>query len=188
MVKMRLKPILDFSLGAGCYLFALSMFFYFPGLEAWTSSALGAMALPHPAWICALLVLVVILPAVFSPPALVSRARDYARPVLAASCGTLGSLFLVAASGSPLLYGRVALVGLLTGQLLALGRRAAASVPFNWMVYTGFILANINYPDSAILAGANFAAGGYLLFAGAALLLGRWEVSRKNRGFSVMVG
>jgi hypothetical protein len=189
-LKTSLKPILDFSLGVAAFLFACSMFFYFPGVEAWTSStlaSLGPVSLPDSAWVCALLVLLVVLPAVFSPAVLVTRSRDFARPVLAASCAALGGLFLVACAGSPLLYGRVALVGLLTGQVLALGRRSPDSVPFNWMVYTGFILANINYPDSAILAGANLVAGCYLLFAGIALLLGRWEVSGK-RGFSVMVG
>lgn len=190
-MKSRLKPILDFSVGAAAYLFALSMFFYFPGVEAWTATglaAIGTISLPYSAWICALLVLLVILPAIFSPAALVARSRDFARPVLAASCAALGGVFLVAGASSPLLYGRVALLGLLTGQLLVLGRRSADSVPFNWMVYLGFILANINYPDSAILAAANIVAGCYLLFAGASLLLGRWDVSTKNGGFSVMVG
>lgn len=187
VVKMSLKQFIDFSLGAFAYLFACSMFFYFPGVEAWTSSAIAPVSLPWSAWICALLVLLVILPAVISPIALVSRARDYARPVLAASCLSLGALFLLAGAGQPLLYGRVALVGLLTGQFLALGRKSRDSVPFNWMVYLGFILANINYPDPAILAGANYVAGSYLLFAGAYLLLGRWEVARKNR-FTVSVG
>lgn len=188
VVKMSLKQILDFSIGAFCYLFALSMFFYFPGVEAWTSSTLGPVSLPASAWICALLVVVVVLPAVVSPLVLVSKSRAYTRPVLAAGCLSLGCIFLLAGAGSPLLYGRVALVGLLTGQLLALGLKARESVPYNWMVYLGFILANLNYPDAAILSGANFAAGGYLLFAGASLLLGLWEVSGKKRGFGVMVG
>jgi hypothetical protein len=190
-MKTSLKPILDFSVGAVAYLFALSMFFYFPGVEAWTATGMAAMgtaSLPYSAWICALLVLLVVLPAVFSPAALISRSRDFARPVLAASCAALGGLFLVAGAGSPLLYGRVALLGLLTGQLLALGRRSADSVPFNWMVYTGFILANTSYPDSAILAGANIGAGCYLLFAGVSLLLGRWDVTSGKRGLGLMVG
>jgi hypothetical protein len=185
---VKMKQILDLSMGVLGYMFALSMFFYFPGVEAWTTSNFGSASLPYSAWVCALLVLVVALPAVFSPLALAARARDFVRPVLAASCLSLGGLFLLAGAGNPLLYGRVALIGLLTGQLLALGRRSADSVPFNWMVYLGFILANLNYPDSAILSGANFAAGGYLLYAGASLLSGRWEVSSKKRGYSVMVG
>ena len=113
---------------------------------------------------------------------------NWRRCVMRRRVRSLGGLFLLAGAGNPLVYGRVALIALLTGQLLALGRRSADSVPFNWMVYLGFILANINYPDSAILSGVNFAAGGYLLFAGASLLSGRWEVSSKKRGFSVMVG
>lgn len=189
VVKMSIKQLLDFSFGATCYLFALSMFFYFPGVEAWTSSALGHGVLPASAWIYGLLVLLVILPAVTSPLVLVSRARTYARPVLTASCLSLAALFIMAGAESPLLYGRVALVGLLTGQLLALGSMSRDSVPFNWMVYLGFILANINYPDSAILASANIGAGAYLLFAGVLLLTGHWEVSSgKKRGFSVMAG
>src|SRR5688500_1702931 len=107
VVKMSLKQIIDFTFGACAYLFALYMFFYFPGVEAWTSSAFNPVSLPWSAWICALLVLLVILPSVFSPIVLVSRARDYARPVLAASCLSLGALFLLAGAGQPLLYGRV---------------------------------------------------------------------------------
>ena len=183
-----MKHLLDLSIGALGYLFALSMFFYFPGVEAWTTSNFGSASLPYSAWLCALLVLLVAMPAVFSPLALAALARDYARPVLAASCASLGGLFLLAGAGDPLLYGRVALIGLLTGQLLALGRRSPDSVPFNWMIYLGFILANINYPDSAILSGINFAAGGYLLFAGASVLSGRWEVASRKRGVGVMVG
>lgn len=192
--KMSLKQVIDFSIGACAYLFALSMFFYFPGVEAWTASTLGMdtltslPSLSYSTWVCALLVVLVALPSAISPLVLASRARTYIRPVLAASCASLGVLFLLASAGHPLLYGRVALVGLLTGQLLALGRRSADSLPFNWMVYLGFILANLTFPDQAILSGVNFVAGGYLLFAGVSLLLGRWEVSVKKRGFSVMVG
>lgn len=185
---MSPKQILDLSFSAFAYFFALSMFFYFPGVEAWTSAAIGMASLPYSAWVCGLLVLVVMLPAVVSPLALVARSGAYTRGVLSASCVALGGLLLLAGAGNPLLYGRVALIGLLTGQVLALGRRSADSVPFNWMVYLGFILANLNYPDSAILSGANFMAGAYLLFAGFSLLLGRWEVSGSKRGFSVMVG
>jgi hypothetical protein len=186
--SMNLKQMIAFAVGAFSYLFALSMFFYFPSLEAWTAPVLGAGVLPYSAWVYSLLVLLVALPCSLSPLALASRAGSYIRPVLAASCLSLGGLFLLAAGGHPLLNGRVALVGLLTGQFLALGRRCADSVPFNWMVYLGFILANLSYPDPAILACANLAAGGYLLFAGASLLLGRWEVPVNKRGFSVMVG
>lgn len=185
---MNLKQLLAFSAGAAAYLYALAMFFYFPGLEAWTSSLPGSASLPPAAWVCSLLVVLVALPSALSPLALASRAGSYIRPVLAAGCVSLGGLCLLASAGHPLLYGRLALLGLLTGQLLALGRRCADSVPFNWMVYLGFILANLTFPDPAILAVANLAAGGYLLFAGASLLLGRWEVPAGKRGFSVMVG
>jgi hypothetical protein len=185
---MQLKQMLAFSLGAFAYLFALSMFFYFPGLEAWTASLPGSGSLPRSAWVCSLLVLLVALPSALSPLALASRAGSYVRSVLAAGCVSLGGLFLLAAGGHPLLYGRLALVGLLTGQFLALGRRCADSVPFNWMVYLAFILANLTFPDPAILSGVNLVAGGYLLFAGASLLLGRWRVPAGKSGYSVMVG
>ena len=51
-MKTSLKPILDFSVGAAAYLFALSMFFYFPGVEAWTATGMAAMgtgSLPYSA-------------------------------------------------------------------------------------------------------------------------------------------
>ncbi len=183
-----MKQILAFSIGAFAYLFALSMFFYFPGLEAWTATLPVSGSLPYSTWLCSLLVLLVVLPSALSPLALASRAGSFVRPVVAAGCVSLGGLFLLAAGGHPLLYGRLALVGLLTGQLLALGRRCADSVPFNWMVYLGFILANFTYPDAAILSGVNMIAGGYLLFAGASLLAGRWHIPVKKSGYGVMVG
>lgn len=189
MDKMSLKQILDFTIGAFCYLFAVSMFFYFPAVEAWTLIRVGSALFSPSAWISALLVLLVVIPAVVSPVVLVSRSHDYARPVLAAACLSLGALFLTAGFEAPLLYGRVALISLLSGQLLALGLRSRDSVPFNWMVYLAFILANMNYPDAGILSAANLAAGCYLLFAGSALVTGHWEISEKKKGgYRVMVG
>ena len=185
---MSLKQLLDFSVGACAFLLALSMFFWYPSVEAWIASALGLPALPSWLRTGMLLEALVALPAVFAPLLLVSRARGLARPALAAACLTMAALFLSAAASAPLLAGRVALVGLLTGQLLALGGRCGNSVPLNWMLYLGFILANLTFPDAAILAGANFAAALYLLFAGGSLLLGHWEVSGKRRRYRVMVG
>jgi hypothetical protein len=183
---MSLKRLLDFSFGLCCYLLAVSMFFYFPGVEDWTFSAFSLGIKPS-AWICGLLVLIVMLPAVFGPLAVAARARSYSRSVVAACCFTLAALFTLAGGGTPLLYGRVALIGLLTGQLLALGYKSKESVPYNWMLYLGFSLANFSFPDSSILAGANLGAGAYLLAAGILVLKGKWMVEKKG-GYRVMVG
>jgi hypothetical protein len=194
MGKMNLKQVLDFSFGLFCTLFAISMFFFFPGMQAWTFSALHPFASFKPAaigtgfWINLLMVFAVFLPGVFGPVFLVTRARRYAQTKLIGGCLALAALFLLAALGTPLLYGRVALLALLSGQLLALGLKAGKSVPFNWMVYLSFALANFTFPDSGILAGANCLAGAYLLIAGIVLL----ALARKSKppqpGYRVMVG
>lgn len=184
---MSLKRFFDFSVALCAYLLAVAMFFYFPGVEDWTLSAFRINITPS-AWIYGLLVFMVALPAVFGPLLVSARARGYARPVLAGTCFTLAALFTLAGAGTPLLYGRVALIGLLTGQLIALGRRSKDSVPFNWMLSLAFALANFNFPDSAILSGANFLAAAYLLIAGLLVFKRKWKVEKKNRGFRVMVG
>lgn len=186
LVTMSLKRLLPLSFGLCCYLLAVSMFFYFPGVEAWTFSAFHPIV--HPSgWVCGLLVLLVVLPAVIGPTALADLARGHARIMLVSGCFGLAALFATAGSAVPLLYVRVALMALLTGQLWALGKHAKASVPFNWMIYLAFVLANFNFPDSQILAGADFLAAAYWLVAGVLLLRGKWKVERKSR-FQVMVG
>ena len=41
---MNLRHAIDFTLGLFCHLFAISMFFCFPGVQAWTFSALHPFA------------------------------------------------------------------------------------------------------------------------------------------------
>ena len=48
LVKMNLKHAIAFSLSLFCYVFAIAMFFYFPGVEAWTHSALHPFAALKP--------------------------------------------------------------------------------------------------------------------------------------------
>lgn len=174
---MNIRYALDFTLGLIATLFAVLMFFYFPGLQAWTFSALHPIAALKPAlfgpaiWINLLLVFAVVLPGVFGPVILVTRARRFAGFKLIAGCLALSSLFLMAAAHTPLLYGRVALLALLSGQLLALGLKAGKTVPWNWMVYLGFVLAYFTFPDAGILGAANALAGAYLLGCGLLLLL-----------------
>jgi hypothetical protein len=192
LVKMNLKHALGFSLGLFCYLFAISMFFYFPGVEAWTFSALHPFAAFRPGvlgprlGINILMALLVFLPGLFGPLLFILRARSYPRAKLILGCLVLAGLYALAGMGEPLLYGRVALIALLSGHLLAMGLRAERSVPYNWMLYLAFILANFTFPDRGILAAANFLASAYLLGAGALLLFG--SRPRKKQGYRVMVG
>lgn len=175
-INPNLAHALWFSLGLFCHLFALSMFFYFPGVEDWTFSTLHPFGLSSPAalgpnlWINLLLVFAVVLPGVSGPVLLMQRGRRFGKANLIAGCLALAGLHLLAAFAPPLLYGRVALIALLTGQLLALGRSHGNSIFCNWMVYVGFLVANLDFPDAGILAGANCFAGCYLLCAGVLLL------------------
>jgi hypothetical protein len=82
----------------------------------------------------------------------------------------------------------VALLALLSGQLLALGIKAEKSVPWNWMVYLGFALAYFTFPDAGILGAANALAGLYLLAAGALLLAGDKPKRPKRSRYRVMIG
>lgn len=191
---MILRQFVDFTLGICATLFAISMFFYFPGVQAWTFSALHPLASLRPAglgtgfWINLLMVFAVVLPGIFGPIFLVTRARRYARTKLVAGCLALAALFAIAAFATPLLYGRVALLALLSGQLLALGLKSEKSVPWNWMVYLGFALANFTFPDAAILAGANGLASAYLLAVGIVLAVQAGKPQPPKRGYRVMVG
>ena len=99
----------------------------------------------------------VFLPGVFGPLLLVTRARRYVQAKLIGGSFALAALFAPRHHGRRrLLYGRVALLALLSGQLLAFGlKHPRRAFPCNWMVYLGFILANFSFPDAAILAGAN---------------------------------
>ncbi|HKP98569.1 MAG TPA: hypothetical protein VJ385_22755 [Fibrobacteria bacterium] len=190
---MNIKQALGFSLGLFCYLFAISMFFFFPGVEAWTFSALHPFAALRPVsigpriWINILMAFLVFLPGLFGPLLFILRARRYERAKLILGCLSLACLYVLAGLGEPLLYGRVALVALLSGHLLALGLKAGESVPYNWMVYLAFILANFSFPDTGILTAANFLAGAYLLGAGLVLLI-QTRPPRKKDGYRVMVG
>lgn len=192
-LKMNIKQALGFTFGLFCYLFALSMFFCFPGVEAWTFSTLHPFAAFRPVaidprlGINILMALLVVLPGLFGPLLFILRARRYERAKLILGCALLACLYLLAGLGEPLLYGRVALVALLTGHLLALGIKAPASVPYNWMAYLAFILANFSFPDPAILAAADFLTGGYLIGAGLVLFL-KGRPPRKRNGYRVMVG
>jgi hypothetical protein len=194
ILMMNIKQALGFSFGLFCYLFAISMFFFFPGVEAWTFTALHPLASLRPVaigpriWINMLMAFLVFLPGLFSPMLFILRARKYVRTKLIAGCFSLAALYVLAGTGEPLLYGRVALIALLSGHLLVLGLKAAPSVPLNWMVYLAFILANFSFPDAGILAAANFMAGGYLFGAGLVLLLQAIGTPRKPDGFRVMVG
>jgi hypothetical protein len=191
---MNIKHALGFSLGLFCYLFAIAMFWYFPGVESWTFSALHPIASMRPmsvgprVWINLLMALVVFLPGVLGPMLLITRARRYQRTKLIAGCFALAALYFLAGTGETLLYGRVALIALLSGQLLALGLKAEKSVPYNWMAYLAFILANFSFPDAGILACANFLAGAYLFGAGAVLLILARKTPTKKTGYRVMVG
>ncbi len=194
-MNMNLKQVIDFSLGLFGTLFAISMFFFFPGVQAWTFSALHPFAAFRPAllgtgfWINLLMVFAVMLPGVFGPVFLVMRARRYAGTKLIVGCFAVAALFALATLGTPLLYGRVALLSLLSGQLLALGLKSGKSVPFNWMVYLSFALANFTFPDASILAATNGMVGLYLLVAGILLLLEQTRKPEKPKsGYRVMVG
>ena len=182
---MSFRHLLQFGSGLCCYALAVSMYFYFPGLEP-AFSDLNPFARAPGAWMDSLLVLLIALPALLGPLGM-AVARRHARPRLALCCVALAAFFLVAAQASTLLYARVAVIALLTGQLLALGHKAKDSVPFNWMVYMGFMMAHFSFPDAEILAGANYLAGAYLFVAGALVLQGTWKIE-DPRGFSVMVG
>lgn len=191
---MNIRYVFDITIGLFGTLFAALMFFYFPGLQAWTFSALHPIAALKPAalgagiWIHLLLVFAVVLPGVFGPLFLVTRARRFAALKLGGGCFALAALFLVAAAHTPLLYGRVALLALLSGQLLALGIKAEKSVPWNWMVYLGFALAYFTFPDSAILNVANALTAAYLLASGVLLLADRKPKGPKRSRFRVMIG
>ncbi|MDB5106061.1 MAG: hypothetical protein JWP91_3750 [Fibrobacteres bacterium] len=198
LVKMNIKHALGFSFGLFCYLFAISMFFYFPGVEAWTFSALHPFAALRPVslasigprpWINVLMALLVFMPGLFGPLLLITRARRYVAAKLILGCLALAGLYVLAGLGEPLLYGRVALLALLSGHLLALGLKHPESVPYNWMLYLAFVLANFSFPDDGILAGANFLAAGYLLGSGVMLFVqSRKATAKKKPGYRVMVG
>lgn len=191
---MNLRYLLDASIGFFGTAFAVLMFFYFPGLVAWTFAALHPIAALKPSgigpvgWTHLLLVFAVVLPGVFGPIFLVTRARRFAAAKLVLGCLALSALFLMAALRMPLLSGRVALLALLSGQLLALGLRAGSSVPWNWMIYLSFALANFTFPDSAILKAANALAGGYLLAAGLMLLASGRSRGPKQPRYRVTIG
>jgi hypothetical protein len=191
---MNLRHVIDFSLGLFATLFAISRFFFFPGVQAWTFSTLHPFASLRPAglgtgfWINLLMVFAVVLPGIFGPVFLVTRARRYVQAKLIGANFALAALFALATLGNPLLYGRVALLALLSGQLLALGLKSEKSVPWNWMVYLGFALANFTFPDAAILAGANALAGIYLFAVGILLTLQARKPQPPKSGYRVMVG
>jgi hypothetical protein len=198
LVKMNLKHAIAFSLSLSCYLFAIAMFFFFPGVEDWTHSALHPFAAPFAAlkpmaigphaWINMLMALLVFLPGLFGPLLFITRARRYANAKLILGSLAIAALFVLAGMGEPLLYGRVALLALLTGHLLAYGLKAPESVPYNWMIYLAFVLANFSFPDEAILAAANYLTGGYLLGVGVLLFIRSRKAPDKDRGYRVMVG
>lgn len=192
--KPDLKQALGSSLGLACCFTAISMFFLFPAVEARAASAFEVLApadrygLTPGMWTHLLLVSTVALPGLLGPLLLVSRARRMGETKLILGCLVLAGLYLTAAFAAPLLWGRLALLALLSGQLLALGEKAPASVPYNWMVYLGFVIANLNFPDAGILAGANVLAGTYLGGTGAFLLVKKLSPPRKKDGYRVMVG
>lgn len=187
---MNLKRALGFSFGLFCYLFAISMFFFFPGMAAWTFSALHPFAaLRHSIGsrlgIDVLMALLVFLPGVIGPMLFILRTRRFKRAKLAIGCLSLACLYLSAGLGEPLLYGRVALLALLTGHLLAMGIAEERSVPYNWMAFLAFVLANFTFPDTPILIAADFLAAAYLYGAGSVLIL----MGRKRKpGYRIMVG
>lgn len=191
---MNLRHVIDFTLGLLATLFAISMFFFFPGVQAWTFSALHPFASLRPAgigtgfWINMLMVFAVVLPGIFGPIFLVTRARRYVQAKLIGGSFALAALFALATMTAPLLYSRVALLALLSGQLLALGLKSEKSVPWNWMVYLGFTLANFTFPDAAILAGANALAGIYLFAVGVLLTMQARKPQPPKSGYRVMVG
>ena len=191
---MNLRQAIDFSLGMFATVFAIAMFFYFPGVQAWAFSALHPLASLRPTavgtgfWINLLMVFAVVLPGIFGPIFLVTRARRYVQTKLIAGSFALAALFALATLGTPLLYGRVALLALLSGQLLALGLKSEKSVPWNWMVYLGFALANFTFPDAPILAGANALAGLYLFGVAILLTLQARKPQPPKSGYRVMVG
>src|SRR3954470_4165696 len=90
--SMNLRYVFDITIGLFGTLFAALMFFYFPGLQAWTFSALHPLASWKPSglgagvWIHLLLVFAVVLPGVFGPVFLVTRARRFAALKLSAGC------------------------------------------------------------------------------------------------------
>lgn len=191
---MNLRQVIDFTLGIFATAFAISMFFFFPGVQAWTFSALHPLASFRPAavgtgfWINLLMVFAVVLPGIFGPIFLVTRARRYVQAKLIAGSFALSALFVIAAFGPTLLYSRVALLALLSGHLLALGLKSEKSVPWNWMVYLGFALANFTFPDAEILAGANGLAGMYLFGTGVLLTVQARKPQPPKSGYRVMVG
>lgn len=191
---MNIRYVLDIVIGLFGTMLAASMFFYFPGLQAWTFTTLHPIAALKPAvlgpglWIDLLLVFAVALPGLFGPLFLVTRARRFAGFKLIAACLALSTLFLIAAAHAPLLYGRVALLSLLSGQLLALGIKAEKTVPWNWMVYLGFALAYFTFPDAGIIKAANALAGTYLLACGALLFAADRPKRSKDSRFRVMIG
>jgi len=134
-----------------------------------------------------LLVFAVVLPALIGPLVFINRAKRFGKAKLAGGCLALAGLFLLAGLDAPPFYGRVALIALLSGQLLALGHKAKESVPFNWMIHIGFLIANLNFPDASILCGANFLAGAYLLGAGLLVLKDYWKPDANPRS-QVRVG
>jgi hypothetical protein len=193
---MNLRYVLDATLGLLATFFAALMFFYFPGLQAWTFSALHPFAMLKPAlfgpgvWINLLLVFAVALPGLLGPVFLAARSRRFTTLKLTAASLAIASLFLLAALHTPLLYGRVALLSLLSGQLLALGITYAKSVPWNWMAYLGFVLAYFTFPDEGILRAANAFMGLYLLGAGIVPLFSERPKGKgpKRSRFRVMIG
>jgi hypothetical protein len=191
---MNIKHLLRFSLGLFCYLFGISMFFYFPGVEAWTHSALHPYAALRPmaigprVWFNLMIAFLVFLPGLFGPLLFITRARRYANAKLILGSLALAALYVLAGAGEPLLYGRVALLALLSGHLLAFGLRVPESTPYNWMTYLAFVLANFSFPDDGILAGANFLTAGYLLGAGVLLFLRTRKVEESKNRYRVMVG
>jgi uncharacterized membrane protein (DUF485 family) len=184
---MNLRHAFASSFGLFCTLLAVSMFFRFPGVAAWAFSALPSAAVMPDASINLLLVFLVVMPAVLGPLVFILRARRFEKAKLGLGSIALAGLFLVAGLSSPALCGRVALVALLCGQLLALGIKAKESVPFNCMIFLGFLDANLNFPDADILPGVDFLACAYLLCAGALVLKGAWK-PESNRRSRVMVG
>lgn len=191
---MNLRYVFDITIGLFGTLFAALMFFYFPGLQAWTFATLHPIAALKPAvlgpgiWINLLLVFAVVLPGVFGPLFLATRARRFAALKVSVASFALAALFLFAAMRTPLLYGRVALLALLSGQLLALGIKAEKSVPWNWMAYLGFALAYFTFPDAGILSAANLLTAAYLTASGILLLLAEKPKRPKQSRFRVMIG
>ena len=134
--------------------------------------------MPETLW----LVLLVVLPSVFLPGFLAGRAGIHTRAALSVGCLGLAGLFFMGGAQSPYLFGRVALMALFTGQLFALGKHCRASVPYNWMAYFAFVMANFTFPDTKILAAANFTSGAYLLCSGSLLLNRKWKGEEESEG------